>query len=54
MIGSVFSICPHVVGFSPITAAITASVGIRQLDTASSSLLILHEGAEAVYRLEDR
>jgi len=54
MSGSVFSICPHVVGFSPITASITPNVGVLQLDTESASLLILHESAEAVYHVEDR
>lgn len=53
MSSSVFSICPHVIGISPITAPITVKTGTLQLDTESTSLLILHESAEAIYRLED-
>lgn len=53
MNGSVFSVCPHVTDFSPTTAAIEAKEGVWCPDTASASLLILHESAEAVYLVGD-
>lgn len=50
---SVFSVCPHVTAISPITAAIVLKEGAWRPDTASTSLMILHEGAEAIYRIGD-
>ncbi len=50
---SVFSVCPHITGFSPITSMVTLTVGGLQLNTSETSLLIYHESAEVCYSIGD-